>query len=191
MDGHFVPNLSMGPLVVRALKRVTDLFLDVHLMITHPESYLEPFVDAGAGHISFHIEAEGDHPGMIEWLRERRVGCGIALNPGTPVEAILEYLPLVDMVLVMTVHPGFGGQTFLRDNLEKVRRIRQEEGALREQGRGNGSVDIEVDGGIDRQSIVESFAAGANVFVAGSSVFGAEDPGGAVSELRARVQASG
>ena len=186
MDGHFVPNLSMGPLVVRALRRVTALPLDVHLMISRPERFLEPFVDAGASHVSFHIEAEGDPRAMIAWLRDRGIGSGIALNPETPVEAVLDLVPLVDLVLVMTVHPGFGGQSFLPENLDKVRRLRAEEALLRG---GDRPLDIEVDGGVDERTITACRDAGANVFVAGSSIFGRPDIAAAVHSLRRGVSA--
>ncbi len=188
MDGHFVPNLSMGPIVVQALKRTTDLPLDVHLMITDPEKYLEPFVKAGADHISFHVEVGGDTLGMLQWLRDQDVGCGIAVNPDTPVERVFEYLPHVDMVLVMTVHPGFGGQSFLGENLEKVRRVREKENELREAGDLNRELDIEVDGGIDAETITESKAAGANVYVAGNSIFGQPDVAEAIGQLRSALQ---
>ena len=128
MDGHFVPNLTMGPVLVEALRRTTTLPLDVHLMITDPEDYLEAFIKAGADHISFHIEANGDKAGMLKLLEERGVGKGLAVNPSTPADEVLEFLPGLDMVVVMTVNPGFGGQAFLGDNLDKVRRLRQEEG---------------------------------------------------------------
>jgi ribulose-phosphate 3-epimerase len=184
MDGHFVPNLSMGPIVVQALKRVTDVPLDVHLMITDPGSYLETFVEAGADHISFHVEVGGDARGMLDWLREKGVGRGIAINPETAIEPVLELLPHVDMVVVMTVHPGFGGQSFLGENLEKVRKVRQEEEKLRQHGHPDLDLDVEVDGGIDPKTIVQSRDAGANVFVAGSSIFAEADIESAIHELR-------
>ena len=195
MDGHFVPNLSMGPLVVRALKRVTRLPLDVHLMISDPGRYVPAFVEAGADHVSFHIETPSpasrrgadsvEEPGsqlarhqeILDWLASQDVGRGIALNPDTPAESVRELLPRVEMVLVMTVHPGFGGQRFLEENLDKVRALR----ALRE------DVDIEVDGGVDADNIVACRDAGANVFVAGSSIYGEEDPGEAALRLRELV----
>ena len=194
MDGHFVPNLSMGPLVVRALDRITELPLDVHLMITDPGDYLEPFVEAGADHISFHVEAEGDSRAMLEWLQERGVGRGIAVNPETTVENVIELLPVVDRVLVMTVHPGFGGQAFLTANLEKVRKVREEEEKLRREPGSDRTLkdwklDVQVDGGIDRDTITASRDAGANVFVAGSSIFSAADPGDAVRDLRTCLEA--
>ena len=179
MDGHFVPNLTMGPVVVEALRSVTTLPLDVHLMITDPGDYLEAFVAAGADHISFHVEANGDIGAMLDWLGEKEVGKGIALNPSTAVDEILEFLPRLDMAVVMTVNPGFGGQAFLGDNLDKVRRIRQELENLPE----SKNLNIEVDGGVDRGNIGECREAGADVFVAGSAIFGAADPAEATREL--------
>jgi len=188
MDGHFVPNLSMGPVVVRALRRVTALPLDVHLMITEPGRYVEPFVAAGADHISFHVEVGGDAAGLLDWLSANGIGRGIALNPETPVDAVLDFLPSVDMVLVMTVNPGFGGQSFLSDNLEKVRRIRAVERDLRAKGRLDHDLDVEVDGGVDRETIVACAEAGANVFVAGSSIFASPDIGTAIHALRGNLK---
>lgn len=179
MDGHFVPNLTMGPVVVEALRSATSLPLDVHLMITDPEDYLESFIKAGADHISFHVEAKGDKGAMLDLLEERGVGKGIAVNPSTPAEEILEFLPRLDMVVVMTVNPGFGGQAFLGDNLDKVRRIRQEEEKLSLEKK----LNIEVDGGVDRGTIGACLEAGADIFVAGSAIFGAADPGAATREL--------
>ena len=179
MDGHFVPNLTMGPVVVQALRSITELPLDVHLMITDPGEYLEAFAAAGADHISFHVEANGDVGALLDQLEERGVGKGIAVNPETAVEEIFEFLPRLDMVVVMTVNPGFGGQAFLSDNLEKVRKIRREM-----EGAGDPKkIKIEVDGGVDRDTIVECRDAGADVFVAGSSIFSAEDPAEATREL--------
>ena len=179
MDGHFVPNLTMGPVVVEALRRTTTLPLDVHLMITDPEDYLEAFIKAGADHISFHIEANGDKAGMLKLLEERGVGKGLAVNPSTPADEVLEFLPGLDMVVVMTVNPGFGGQAFLADNLDKVRLLRQEEGKLSREKK----LNIEVDGGVDRGTIGACREAGADVFVAGSAIFGAADPAAATREL--------
>jgi ribulose-phosphate 3-epimerase len=191
MDGHFVPNLSMGPAVVEALRRVTRLPLDVHLMVTDPGKYLEPFVKAGASHVSFHVEANGDHERMLAWLRERGVGCGLVLNPPTPVERVLGWLAAVDLVLVMTVHPGFSGQSFLGENLEKVRRLRAEEEALRRRGQRHADLDVQVDGGIGESTAVLARDAGANVFVAATAIFGAADPAAAARRLRGRIEARG
>ena len=183
MDGHFVPNLSLGPLVVEALKRCTRLPLDVHLMITDPGRYIDPFIEAGADHISFHIEVVPEPGELVRRLRQRGVGVGVAVNPETPVDPVLEVADQIDMVVVMTVHPGFGGQSFLGANLEKVRALRDWEKAhgRLENGR---RLDVEVDGGIDITTGPLAAEAGANVHVAGSSVFGASDPGRAVGDLR-------
>jgi ribulose-phosphate 3-epimerase len=174
MDGHFVPNLSMGPVVVEALRRVTRLPLDVHLMITDPEKYTPAFLKAGASHITFHVEAHPDPPRLAAFIRERGVGAGISLNPGTPAASVLPLVEHFDLILVMTVHPGFGGQSFLGENLEKVRAVRAVAGA----------VDIQVDGGIDRNTAVLAREAGANVFVAGNAIFGAPDPRVALAAIR-------
>ena len=183
MDGHFVPNLSMGPLIVEALKRCTRLPLDVHLMIADPGRYIDPFIEAGADHVSFHIEVAPEPGELIKRLRQRGVGVGVAVNPETPVDPVLEIADLIDMVVVMTVQPGFGGQSFLGANLEKVRALRAWEKARAwpEDRRG---LDIEVDGGIDLTTGPLAAKAGANVHVAGSSIFGASDPGRAVGDLR-------
>ncbi len=180
MDGHFVPNLSMGPAVVKALRRSTRLFLDVHLMITDPLRYLEPFAQAGADRIAFHIEARSDPGDCIRWLREHRLGAGLALNPETPAARVMELVPLVDMMLVMTVHPGFGGQEFIEETLEKVSVLRE---ASRAAGRGD-ELDVAVDGGIGPATLPATARAGANVFIAGTSIFGHGDPAKALAELR-------
>lgn len=199
MDGHFVPNLSMGPAVVAALRSVTDLPLDVHLMITDPERYIDSFVAAGASHITFHLEANGDHRRMAESLRERGIGAGMCVSPPTPIDGILPLIDILDMVLIMTVHPGFGGQSFLGENLEKARAIRRWEGdpegkrgrpgeSAREAGRSDAGtgrpIDVEVDGGIDATTVGAARDAGCNVFVAGNSIFRSPDPGEALREIR-------
>jgi ribulose-phosphate 3-epimerase len=192
MDGHFVPNLSMGPIVVDALRRVTRLPLDVHLMITQPGKHIDAFVRAGASHVSFHLEAEGDMEAMARGLREKGVGAGLVVNPETPVERALGLLPGFDMILVMTVHPGFSGQGFLAENLEKVRAVRALESKLLASGRRGRALDIEVDGGIDERTAVLARDAGANVFVAGSAIFrhgeGDPPPGEALRALRRRLE---
>jgi len=188
MDGHFVPNLSMGPIVVEALRRVTECPLDVHLMISEPERYARSFVEAGAHHITFHIEIDMDHRRLCEWLRERGIGCGIAVNPETPVEKVSDLLEHIDLLLVMTVHPGFGGQSFLAENLEKVRWARRRIEALREGGRSR-VPELQVDGGVDLDTIALCRDAGANNYVAGSAIFRAEDPGAAVRALRRSIEA--
>jgi ribulose-phosphate 3-epimerase len=180
MDGHFVPNITIGPPVVKCLRKTTRLILDAHLMITRPLQYLDAFLDAGADHITFHVESEGEPMEIVERLRRRNGSVGITLKPATPAEAVLPFLEVVDMVLVMTVEPGFGGQRFMTDMMPKIRKIR------REITRRNLSVHIQVDGGIDAQTVATVAMAGANVFVAGTSVF--RNPLGAdraIAELRA------
>jgi ribulose-phosphate 3-epimerase len=170
MDGHFVPNLTFGPETLAALRRAgSKLFFDTHLMLAEPHRYVESFAKAGANLISIHIEPPYDHAATL--LRIRALGCqaGIVLNPGTPASAIEPLLPLVDLVLVMTVQPGFGGQPFRRDMLPKLRQIdgwRQERGL---------TFRLEVDGGIDLATAAECRAAGADTFVAGTSFFRAAD----------------
>jgi ribulose-phosphate 3-epimerase len=169
MDGHFVPNLSFGPQTVAALRKNSKLFFDVHLMLSEPHRYIEAFAKAGANLISIHIEPAYDHAATLARIRE--LGCqrGIVLNPGTPASAIEHLLGQVELVLVMTVQPGFGGQSFRRDQLEKIARLsslRAERGL---------SYRLEVDGGIDLATGAECRAAGADTFVAGTSFFNAPD----------------
>ncbi len=169
MDGHFVPNLSFGPQTVAALRKVSSLFFDTHLMLDEPHRYIEAFAKAGSNLISIHIEPAYDHAATL--ARIHALGCqnGIVLNPGTPAEAIEPFLSQVDLVLVMTVQPGFGGQPFRRDMLPKIAQIDRwrQERAL--------SFRLEVDGGIDLATGHECHAAGADTFVAGTSFFGAAD----------------
>jgi ribulose-phosphate 3-epimerase len=172
MDGHFAPNLTFGPGTVAALRPSSKLFFDVHLMLDEPHRYIEAFARAGANQISVHIEPAYDHVSTL--ARIRTLGCrnGIVLNPGTPAEAVEPFLDAVDLVLVMTVQPGFGGQAFQRDMLSKISRIA---GWRRERGL---EFRLEVDGGIDLAIASECRAAGADTFVAGTSFFKAADPAG-------------
>lgn len=165
MDGLFVPSISYGMPVLKCIRRGTQLFLDVHLMIEKPERYVQEFADSGADLINFHIEAVQDVQEMIRAVRGVRKKVGITIKPATPAKAVEPYLELVDMVLVMTVEPGFGGQQLIPECLDKVRAIRRmaEEKGLR--------TDIEVDGGIHAGNVKEALDAGANVIVAGSAVF--------------------
>jgi len=175
MDGHFVPNLSMGPGFVKAVRRHTDLALDVHLMLTDPATYIERFAEAGADSITFHVEAT-DEPGrLIGRLRELGLGAGITLRPGTGADAVAEVAGEVDLALVMTVEPGYGGQEFMDNMLAKIAALR---GMLRPAQR------LEVDGGISPRTAAMCAAHGADVFVAGTDVFGSDDVGGAVRALR-------
>ena len=170
MDGHFVPNLTFGPETLAALRRAgSTLFFDTHLMLAEPQKYIEPFAQAGANLISIHIEPAYDHRGTLARIRELGCQCGIVLNPGTPAAAIEPLLGEVDLVLVMTVQPGFGGQSFRRDMLPKLRQI---DGWRRDRGL---KFRLEVDGGIDLATGPECRAAGTDTFVAGTSFFKAFD----------------
>jgi ribulose-phosphate 3-epimerase len=169
MDGHFVPNLTIGPPVVAALRKVTELPFDVHLMIEAPERYLDAFADAGASTLTVHVEACTHLHRTVERIRELGVRPGVALNPATPASMLDEILPYVDLVLVMTVNPGFGGQRFIPTSPEKIARVRQ---ALRE--RHLWGVEVEVDGGIGVATAPEAVDAGATVLVAGAAVFNEE-----------------
>ncbi len=165
MDGIFVPNISLGLPVIRSIRKESDLFFDVHLMIEEPIRYVKEFAEAGADGITFHVEAAEDVVQTIEAIRKEGKRVGISLKPGTPKEAVLPYLELVDMVLVMTVEPGFGAQALLPETLVKVRELRE---AMEERGL---DLDLEVDGGIRTDTISDALDAGANAFVAGSAVF--------------------
>lgn len=189
MDGHFVPNLSMGPMVVAALRRATRLPLDVHLMIEEPARYAGAFIDAGASHITFHAEVVRDARAFARDLRARGVGAGISINPETPVDSVLDLVSELDMVLVMTVHPGFGGQSFLGENLEKARRIRERERDDAKRGPGRERpLDVEVDGGVDAKTAPSCWEAGCNVLVAGNAIFGKPDPREALRRIRRSVE---
>ena len=179
MDGHFVPNLTMGPAVVRAVRRITRLPLDVHLMVTDPDRFLEAFADAGASILTVHAEVSPHLQRTLQAIK--RLGCraGVALNPSTPLSAIDEVAGDVDLVLVMSVNPGFGGQAFLPQSESKIARVRQ-----RLSGAGR-DIDIEVDGGIDQGNIGRVVASGATMIVAGASIFGTSDPESATRTLKA------
>ncbi len=170
MDGRFVPNITVGPVVVSALRRATRLPLDVHLMIESADRFLDAFVDAGAAWISLHVEALPHLQRAVAHLRSRGVKPGVALNPSTPVAFLDEILPEIDHVLVMSVNPGFGGQSFLPASLDKVRRLAR---TIGERGL---AVRIEVDGGVDAANARSLVDAGAEILVAGSAVFGKGDP---------------
>jgi ribulose-phosphate 3-epimerase len=178
MDGRFVPNLSFGAPMVRALRRLTDRPLDVHLMVVEPERYISEYADAGASVFTFHPEATRHVQRQLAAVREHGMRAGLALNPGSPLGLLEEVLDDVDLVLVMSVNPGFGGQQYLPAASDKIRRVR----ALLD-ARGSAAV-LEVDGGITRETIAAAWQAGADTFVAGTAVFGAPDPAAAVQELR-------
>jgi ribulose-phosphate 3-epimerase len=174
MDGHFVPNLSIGPPVIESVRKVTRLPLDTHLMITDPIRYADPFVKAGSDSIRFHLEVAPEPFKVIDLLRRLGAGVGVVLNPATPTSSVASIVKAVDLVLVMSVWPGFGGQRFMPEVLPKFAELRR----LGFDG------DFEIDGGIDRDTIGCAAAAGANVLVAGTAIFRAEDPAAAVRELR-------
>jgi len=169
MDGVFVPNISYGLPILSAIDGITDMTLDVHLMITDPLKYVKRFAESGADIITFHLESESDTADTIRAIRETGVKTAISVKPATPAEAVYEYLPLVDMVLVMTVEPGFGGQSFMHDMVEKVRLIRNKATEL------GLSTDIQVDGGIDSETAPFVKSAGANILVSGSYLFKSAD----------------
>ena len=182
MDGHFVPNMSIGPPVVKALRSRTKLPLDVHLMISDPMQWLEPFAQSGADSLVIHSEAE---PHLLRaFQRIRDLGCspGLAINPGTPLSVLEEALPYVDLVLLMTVNPGFGGQAYIPTMTDKIRRLRH----LLDSKKLN--VHVQVDGGIHAGNVRELTDAGANLVVVGSAVFGSEDPAAALEELKRCVR---
>jgi ribulose-phosphate 3-epimerase len=183
MDGHFVPNLTMGPPVVASLRKVTTVPLDVHLMIEEPDRYLEAFVRAGAAMISVHVEALPHLHRTIQRIRELGARAGVAINPATPVGALEEIAGDLDHVLVMSVNPGFGGQTFIPRTESKIRAVRA---LLDERG---SRAPVEVDGGIDAANAARVVAAGAAILVAGNAIFGSPDPERATRELRAAATA--
>lgn len=178
MDGHFVPNLTFGPGVVQALRGATRLFLDVHLMITNPDAFLEVFARAGADRLIVHQETCPHLYRTLQSIRELGIQAGVALNPGTPIHTLDEVLDLVDVIQIMTVNPGFGGQDFLPSQLDKIRRLRQR------LSQASKSIAIAVDGGIDQVTASQVVQAGASVLIAGSSVFNA---GGSVAENLRRL----
>jgi ribulose-phosphate 3-epimerase len=182
MDGHFVPNLTIGPPVVEALRRATRLPLDVHLMIESPEQSLSGYLGAGADWVSVHVEATHHLQRCLETIRRGGAKAGAVLNPSTPVDALSAAWPDLDYVVVMSVNPGWGGQTFLTSSLTKVQRLKQE--ALEARSR----APIEVDGGVDASNAPDLVAAGAEILVAGTAIFGQGDPRAAIEELRSAAQ---
>ena len=180
MDGHFVPNLTFGEPIISALRSLTDLPLDVHLMVEAPERYIEPFAVAGASVFTFHPEATVHIQRHLSTVREYGMRAGLALNPSTPISVVEEIAPELDLLLIMSVNPGFGGQTYWSGSAEKIKRARQLLDAA------GSRAALEVDGGVNRQTIVEAFRAGADTFVAGTAVFGALDIAEEIRELRRR-----
>jgi ribulose-phosphate 3-epimerase len=182
MDGHFVPNLTIGPPVVKSIKKIAKVPLDVHLMIEEPDRYLEAFVEAGASMISVHVEILPHLHRTIHAIQALGAQAGVAINPSTPVVALDEIAADLDYVLVMSVNPGFGGQTFIPRSESKIRAIRS---LLNREG---SRASIEVDGGVDRTNAARLVDAGATILVAGNSIFGTSDPERAARELRAAAQ---
>ncbi len=181
MDGHFVPNITMGPAIIKALRGRTKLPFDCHLMISEPQRYIDRFLDAGANMISVHVEAEPHLQRALQLIRDGGAKAGIAINPATSAETLSSAIEFCDYVLVMTVNPGFGGQKFIEPVVPKIRHI---SGLIRERGL---RVEIEVDGGIDARTAPAVVAAGASILVAGSAVFGQDDRAGAMDSIRGAV----
>jgi ribulose-phosphate 3-epimerase len=178
MDGHFVDNISFGPAVVETANRASDIFLDTHLMISRPDHYLQRFIDAGSDLITVHVEADHDIAETLRRIRKAGLQAGLALNPATPLDAVVPFLGQIDLLLCMTVVPGFGGQAFMPEVLEKITaaaRIRETDHL---------SYHIEVDGGIDAATASRCYHAGANVMVAGSSTYRAPDMAAAIAAIR-------
>jgi ribulose-phosphate 3-epimerase len=182
MDGHFVPNISFGIPVITSIRPLTALRFDCHLMTTNPDAYLGDLADAGADSVTVHIEAMPDPTGVATLAREHGLGFGLVCNPATPFASISPFMELCDLVLFMSVEPGFGGQSFMPEVLPKVEQAREwvEERKL--------ATDIQIDGGITLETAPKAFSAGANVLVAGTTIFGAEDPSTAAAELRRAIE---
>lgn len=178
MDGHFVPNLTMGPDMVRDINKRTDLWLDVHLMVTNPEIFFEPFAKAGADLISFHIEVDPDPTEKIAIVRSHDCQVGLSLNPDCPVESVLPFLDKVDLVLLMSVFPGYGGQKFIMESLDRAKQLRQ----FIDQN--NLTTQIEIDGGVNRSNADAVVSAGVDILVMGSAFFKDDDPASLISSLK-------
>lgn len=178
MDGHFVPNITIGPLIVKSIRPITDLPLDVHLMIENPDQYISEFAKAGADIISVHVEACPHLHRTIHLIKEQGKKAGVVLNPATPVETIQHILPDIDLVLLMTVNPGFGGQSFIPSVLSKIKQVRQMVDDL------GLPIEIEVDGGVNQKTAKQCFEAGANVLVAGSAIYNKKNRKEAIQQIR-------
>ena len=184
MDGHFVPNITIGPPVVRAIRRIATRPLDVHLMIEHPDRYIEAFVSEGAAMVSVHVEAVPHLHRTVAFIKSLGAKAGVVINPSTPVASLVEIIRDVDYVLLMSVNPGFGGQTFIPYSVDKLRRLRE---LVTSSG---SSAAIEIDGGVDLGNAAEIVAAGATILVAGQAIFGAPDPENATRALRSAAAAA-
>ncbi len=181
MDGHFVPNITLGAPLVKCLRKCSDLVFDCHLMISDPLKYIPDFIAAGADVICFHVEADSPVEETINYIREKGKVAALAVKPGTEIEAVYPYLEKLGMVLIMTVEPGFGGQSFMADMMPKIVKLREE---CRKRGI---EMDIQVDGGISHSTVETAAEAGANVLVAGSAIFCADDPKEAIAALREKA----
>lgn len=178
MDGRYVPNITIGPMIVEAVKRVTDLPVDVHLMIVEPEKYVQEFADAGADLIAVHVEAGGHLNRTIQQIKEAGAKAGVALNPSTPVESLSWVLEYLDLAVIMSVNPGFGGQKFIPNSLERIRLLKS---MITERGL---PTLIEVDGGVNAKTVADVAGAGADILVAGSAVFNSDDYKATIRELK-------
>lgn len=180
MDGHFVPNITIGPLIVEAARRSTKLPLDVHLMITNPELYIADFAKAGADYIAVHAETAFHLHRLVQAIKEQKVKAAVSLNPATPLSVLDHILPDLDMVVIMSVNPGFGGQSFIPSAMEKIRQLRKriDTAGLH--------IEIEVDGGVKPSNAAEVAAAGADILVAGSAVYGAKDYAAAIKGIKGK-----
>jgi ribulose-phosphate 3-epimerase len=178
MDGRFVPNISFGMPVIESIRKTTELFFDTHLMIVDPLPYIEPFKEAGADSLTIHIEACPDPTAAFTAMRAVGLECGLVANPGTPIEQLFPFLDQLDLALVMSVEPGFGGQSFQRQALKKIEKLR---GEIERRGL---DISLQVDGGVNPQNAADCRSAGANLLVAGSAVFRAADPAEAIASLR-------
>lgn len=176
MDGHFVPNISFGPVIVRALKKITNLPLSAHLMITHPRKYIEEFIQAGCSAIAFHLESEGDPLSIIETMQKNGVKAGLVINPDTGVEVVKPYLKKIDFILLMSVYPGFAAQEFISDVIPKIKKVK----ALAPE------LDVAVDGGINDRTVDSVIEAGANIIVSASYIFSSSDRKYAIKRLRGK-----
>jgi len=181
MDGHFVPNFTIGPPIVKAIRKVTKLPLDVHLMMTNPEEFIPEFIKAGSNYLTVHVETCPHLHRTIQSIKEEGVKAGVTLNPGTPLGSIEEILSEVDLVLIMSVNPGFGGQSFIPQTLEKLKRARK---MIDDRGL---KVELEVDGGVKPENMAVLSQAGADIFVAGSAIFGSRDYKETIQKMRKAI----
>jgi len=182
MDGHFVPNLSFGPSVVKYIDGFTNLAQDVHLMVEKPQDFISPFIKAGASALTLHIESKGDIKVLLRQIKQAGLACGISIKPDTNPQELMPYMDLIDLVLVMTVYPGFGGQSFLPSSPKQIEQVRQ---LIKASGR---KIWLEVDGGINAQTVSIAKQAGADAFVAGNAVFGQKDLNAALQAIRAGLK---